>query len=135
MISACRLRALSPPVLQPATGVQEEASLYVGLAGVALLPLVVVFSWRFDVSADSYRGRIRPGRAMIWIRHSAVSIAGAAGAQGCRLPGGTAPVRPSDSGESHDPLWSVDCVRAAAAADPCVGCWHPTARRSTRSSR
>jgi TolB-like protein/Tfp pilus assembly protein PilF len=39
-------------MLFPAIGVPEEALLYVWLIGASLLPLVVVFSWYFDISAD-----------------------------------------------------------------------------------
>lgn len=48
-------------VLFPAIGVPEEALLYVWLIAVALLPLVVVFSWRYDVSSEGI-SRTPPAR-------------------------------------------------------------------------
>jgi TolB-like protein len=39
-------------MLFPAINVPEEALLYVWLIAVSLFPLVIIFSWRYDVSAD-----------------------------------------------------------------------------------
>lgn len=48
-------------MLFPAIGVPEEALLFVWLIGVALLPLVVVFSWRYDFSTEGI-SRTPPAR-------------------------------------------------------------------------
>ena len=47
--------------LFPAIGVPEEAILYVWLIVVFLFPLAIVFSWRYDISADGIT-RTQPAR-------------------------------------------------------------------------